>query len=64
MNTNLIIYEMEKFLNKYTRFMTKNIYISTLTYSHFLNQYSYLYDNLEKEKYLYLHNLNIKINLV
>lgn len=60
MNTNLIIYDMEKFLNKYTRFMTKNIYISTLTYSRFLNQYSYLYETLEKEKYLYQDHLLYK----
>lgn len=62
MNTNLIIYDMENFLNKYTRFMTKNIYISTITYQHFLNQYNYLYDILDKEKFLYQdHSLYKKI---
>lgn len=53
MNSNLIIYDMNQFLNKYTRFMTKDIYISQKMYTCFLAQYEYLYDILKREQFLY-----------
>ena len=56
MDMNLTIYDMNLFLNKYTRFMTKDIYISTKMYNNFLNNYNYLYKTLEKERFLYNDN--------
>lgn len=56
MNNNLFLYDMTNFLNKYTRFMTKNIYISSKLYTNFLEQYSYLYQKLDKERFLYENN--------
>ena len=44
---------MDKFLNKYTRFMSKDIYISYTMYSNFLSQYDYLYQELEQTSLLY-----------
>lgn len=60
MNINLTIYDMENFLNKFTRFMTKDIYISNKMYKSFLKQYNYLYDLLNKEKFLYNENKKYK----
>ena len=68
MDTNLIMYDIDNFLEKYTRFMTKNIYISTVMYRSFLNQYDYLYDELSKNSILFRENnkykkiMNIKNN--
>ena len=52
-NINLILYDMEQFIQKYTRFLTKNTYINQKTYQRFLNQYKYLYQALEAESFLY-----------
>ena len=49
MDSNLLVNDMDLFLNKYTRFMTKDIYISNKMYSSFLGQYSYLFDILDKD---------------
>lgn len=57
---NLIISDIEKFLNKYTRFMTKKIYINHSMYNQFLNQYDYLYQELEKNTFLYCENAKYK----
>lgn len=51
---------MEKFLNKYTRFMSKDIYISYTMYSNFLSQYDYLYQELERTSLLYQNHLHYK----
>lgn len=56
MENNLFLYDMTNFLNKYTRFMTKNIYISNKLYTSFLEQYHYLYQKLDKERFLYENN--------
>lgn len=56
MDINLTIYDMNLFLDKYTRFMTKDIYISTKMYNNFLNNYNYLYKTLDKERFLYSDN--------
>lgn len=57
---NLVMYDIEKFLNKYTRFMTKNVYISKLMYNNFLDSYIYLYERLENDAILYRENLQYK----
>lgn len=54
--SNLCLYDMANFLNKYTRFMTKDIYISNNLYHNFLEQYNYLYQKLIKERFLYEDN--------
>ena len=56
MDSNLLVNDMDLFLNKYTRFMTKDIYISNKMYSSFLGQYSYLFDILDKDRFLYNNN--------
>ena len=60
MNTNLVIYDVDNFLNKYTRFMTKDIYISKTMYDNFLKQYDYLYQRLKKDAILYRENSKYK----
>lgn len=60
MNTNLITYDMDNFLNKYTRFMTKDIYISSKLYDNFLKQYNYLYDELSRNAILFRENIKYK----
>lgn len=57
MDSNLILYDIDHFLDKYTRFMTKDIYISNKMYHHFLEQYQYLYQILEKNRFLYSDNV-------
>ena len=56
MNSDLTIYDMDNFINKYTKFITKDIYISNKLYSNFLNQYTYLYQTLKKDYFLYNNN--------
>ena len=56
MNPRLINYAIDNFLDKYTRFMTKDIYISFLMYKRFLDQYKYLYNDLLKERDFYSNN--------
>ena len=51
MNNDLLILDIDNFLDKYTRFMTKNIYITTNMYDTFLNQYKYLYNSNINDKY-------------
>ena len=60
MNTNLITYDMDNFINKYTRFMTKDIYINNKLYKNFLNQYNYLYQELENKSILFRENIKYK----
>lgn len=60
MDINLTIYDMDLFLDKYTRFMTKDIYISNKLYSNFLSQYNYLYKTLKKDRFLYNDNKKYK----
>ena len=55
-NTNLVLYDMENFLNKYTRFLSKDIYISYHTYQSFMKQYRYLYQKLKEDQFLYQGN--------
>ena len=60
MEYDLVGYDMDNFLDKYTRFMTKDIYISNRLYNSFLDQYDYLYKVLKKDKELYVDNKKYK----
>ena len=60
MDINLTVYDMNLFLDKYTRFMTKDIYISDDMYSKFIKQYEYLYQILDKDRFLYNDNKQYK----
>ena len=60
MQSSLIISDMKSFLDKYTRFMTKDIYISKHMNQEFLDGYLYLKVELEKNKYLYQDSNNYK----
>ena len=51
---------MDNFFNKYTRFITKDIYIGHNMYSNFLRQYDYLYQILKKDCFLYSDNKKYK----
>ena len=51
---------MKSFLDKYTRFMTKDIYISKNMNQEFLDGYLYLKGELEKNKYLYQDSIEYK----
>ena len=53
MQSSLILSDTKKFIDKYTRFMTKDIYISYDMCHSFLSRYLYLKDELSKNKYLY-----------
>lgn len=53
METNLIENDIDIFLDKYTRFITKNIYISKYLYNNFMDSYNYLFEELEKNIFLY-----------
>ena len=55
-NTNLVLYDINNFLNKYTRFLSKDIYINNNTYQTFMNQYQYLYQKLKEDQFLYQGN--------
>lgn len=55
-NTNLVLYDINNFLNKYTRFLSKDIYINNNTYQAFMNQYQYLYQKLKEDQFLYQEN--------
>lgn len=48
---NLLEEEIDVFLNKYKKFMTKDIYITSKMYDTFVNRYKYLYDEMEKINY-------------
>jgi len=60
MDINLTVYDMNLFLDKYTRFMTKDIYISNKMYYKFLEQYNYLYQILNRDRFLYNDTKNYK----
>ena len=60
MNINLTVYDMKNFLDKYTKFMTKDIYISNKMYLKFLEQYSYLFKKLEEDKTFFNDNKEYK----
>ena len=47
---NLFQYDIDNFLKKYTRFLSKNIYIDNKTYTTFMQEYNYLFKKIEQEK--------------
>ena len=59
MNKDILIEEVNNYLNKYKRFMTKDIYITSNMYDTFTNKYKYLYDCLDKNTCEYKNILKI-----
>ena len=53
MQSSLLFSDSKNFIDKYTRFMTKDIYISLDMEKKFLDEYKYLFDEFIKNKYLY-----------
>ena len=53
LQSDLMVYDVENFLSKYKRFMSKDIYIDKDLYTSFLSQYRYLFLELESNKYLF-----------
>lgn len=53
MQSSLVFSDINKFVDKYTRFMTKDVYISYDMNKSFLADYDYLKEELEKNQYLY-----------
>ena len=53
MQSSLVFSDINKFVDKYTRFMTKDVYISYDMNKSFLDDYDYLKEELEKNQYLY-----------
>ena len=60
MDINLINNDIDTFLNKYTRFMTKSIYMTNIIYDRFVSNYRYLYAEVKKNIYLYKDNSKYK----
>ena len=48
MNKDILLEEVNNYLEKYKKFMTKDIYITSNMYDTFTNKYKYLYDYLDK----------------
>lgn len=59
MNKDILIEEVNNYLNKYKKFMTKDIYITSNMYDTFTNKYKYLYDCLDKNTNEYKNILKI-----
>lgn len=57
---NTAIFNMDDFLKKYTRFLSKDIYISYNTYQYFFQNYTYFFKYLDDISLMYEKNLNIK----
>ena len=60
MQSSLLLSDTKKLIDKYTRFMTKDIYINREMNDQFLDGYQYLKVELEKNKYLYQDNMDYK----
>ena len=59
MNKDILMEEVNNYLNKYKKFMTKDIYITSNMYDTFTNKYKYLYDCLDKNTCEYKNILKI-----
>ena len=59
MNKDILIEEVNNYLYKYKKFMTKDIYITSNMYDTFTNKYKYLYDCLDKNTCEYKNILKI-----
>lgn len=57
---NLMVYDGKNFLDKYMRFMSKDVYISSEMNEQFLSSYQYLLDEVKKEQYLYQDQVNVR----
>lgn len=57
---NLMVYDGKNFLDKYMRFMSKDVYISSDVNEQFLSSYQYLLDEVKKEQYLYQDQVDIR----
>lgn len=55
---NLILYDMENFITKYTRFLSKDTYITYNAYQTFISQYQYFFQQLKQVSILYQTNPN------
>ena len=53
MDINLVNNDIKKFIDKYTRFMTKKMYMTSIIYDRFVSNYRYLYDEVDLNIYLY-----------
>jgi hypothetical protein len=58
MNKNIINEEIENYLNKYSRFLSKDIYITVKMYDDFLVKYKYLYKECEENSDDFKDNIN------
>lgn len=59
MNKDILLEEVNNYLEKYKKFMTKDIYITSNMYDTFANKYKYLYDYLDKNTCEYKNILKI-----
>lgn len=59
MNKDILLEEVNNYLEKYKKFMTKDIYITSNMYDTFTNKYKYLYDYLDKNTCEYKNILKI-----
>ena len=57
---NLIVYDGKNFLDKYMRFMSKDVYISKDMNETFFAGYHYLLDEVKKEEFLYQDQVDVK----
>lgn len=60
MDLKFIQEEMDRFLFKYTRFLSKNIYISRKMDQKFIEQYQYLFQELDQVTFLYRDHYNYR----
>ena len=51
MNKELLDIEINKYLDKYKKYMTKDIYITSKMYDTFVSKYKYLYEECEQNNY-------------
>ena len=51
MNRELLDIEINKYLDKYKKYMTKDIYITSKMYDTFVSKYKYLYEECEQNNY-------------
>ena len=64
MNINLLNEEIINYLEKYKKFMTKDIYITVKMYDTFINKYKYLYDECYLSRSYLKNNKNYEKNSI
>lgn len=57
MDMKLLNEEIDNYLNKYKRFMVKDVYITSRMYDIFVNKYKYLYEECNKREVLFKNNI-------